>query len=190
MRTVAIAAVVVLGASAATLAQHIGHRAPPQQPYAGQESRTVTSLSNDEVEGLLAGRGLGMARPAELNGYPGPMHVLELAKELELTPAQAASVQTSIDQMKACAMAAGADYVAAESALDAAFHSGQADLPMIERLVREADARRAEKRLSHLQAHLEIAPLLTEAQRKRYAELRGYVGGPPDAHGQRGEHKH
>ena len=39
----------------------------------------IKSLSQDDQSALLAGRGMGLARPAELNGYPGPAHVLELA---------------------------------------------------------------------------------------------------------------
>jgi hypothetical protein len=37
---------------------------------------------------LLKGEGMGMAKAAELNGYPGPTHVLTLAKELALTESQ------------------------------------------------------------------------------------------------------
>ena len=33
---------------------------------------------------LRAGRGMGLALAAELNGYPGPAHVLELADKLDL----------------------------------------------------------------------------------------------------------
>ena len=48
-------------------------------PYAGQQARQVKALSKAEIEGLLAGRGLGYAKAAELNHYPGPRHVLDLA---------------------------------------------------------------------------------------------------------------
>jgi Spy/CpxP family protein refolding chaperone len=199
MKTLALIVVSACAAVAVAAAQHPGHRgaspAPAPQTYAGQQSRAVSSLSADEVEGLLAGRGLGLARPAEVNGYPGPMHVLELAGELHLSPEQKTQVQASFDRMKARAMQAGTAYVAAESAVDAAFKSGNADRATIERLVREADARRAEKRLSHLEAHLEVTPLLTAVQRRRYAELRGYAGGPgpkvqkaPTHDGRHGQH--
>ena len=57
-----------------------------QSPYAGQESRESKALSPQEVPDLLAGKGMGLAQAAELNGYPGPMHVLELAAQLQLPP--------------------------------------------------------------------------------------------------------
>ena len=53
--------------------------------YAGQEMRAIKSLSPQEVADLLAGRGMGLAKAAELNHYPGPRHVLDLARELDLT---------------------------------------------------------------------------------------------------------
>ena len=48
----------------------------------------MKSLSDQQLSDLRAGRGMGMALPAELNGYPGPVHVLELADALGLTPEQ------------------------------------------------------------------------------------------------------
>ena len=57
-------------------------------PYAGQQTRAIKALSDDETKALLAGAGQGYARAAELNRHPGPMHALELGAQLELTPAQ------------------------------------------------------------------------------------------------------
>jgi hypothetical protein len=57
-------------------------------PYAGQERRSIKALSDNEVRDLAEGRGMGLARAAELNSFPGPMHVLELANELGLSEAQ------------------------------------------------------------------------------------------------------
>lgn len=54
-------------------------------PYAGEEAREIKALSPSDIDGLIAGRGMGYAMAAELNGYPGPAHVLELAEQLELT---------------------------------------------------------------------------------------------------------
>lgn len=52
------------------------------------QARLVKALSDQQIADLRAGRGIGMALPAELNGYPGPLHVLELADALGLTPEQ------------------------------------------------------------------------------------------------------
>ena len=48
---------------------------PHASAYAGQQSRAIKSLSEQDVDDLLAGRGAGFAKAAELNGYPGPAHV-------------------------------------------------------------------------------------------------------------------
>src|SRR3954453_5821878 len=51
-------------------------------PYAGMESRPIKTLSTTEIADYLSGKGMGFARAAELNHYPGPAHVLALASEL------------------------------------------------------------------------------------------------------------
>ena len=82
--------------------------------------------------------------------------------------------------MKARAADLGRRYVEAERAVDAAFRSEGADPAIIAARVAEANRLLGEVRLSHLNAHLEVTPLLTPGQRARYTELRGY----------RGSHKH
>ena len=143
-------------------------------PYAGHDAREISAFSDDEVRQHREGRGLGYARPGEVNGYPGPMHILELGNGLGLTPEQRAAITAVFERMAARAKLAGAAYMDAEKALDSAFKSGTADAPTVARLVRDADLKRAEFRLSHLDAHLEAAPILTAEQRQKYAELRGY----------------
>jgi hypothetical protein len=53
-----------------------------QSPYSGMQTRSIKALSEQQVADLTAGRGMGLALAAELNGYPGPFHVLELADKL------------------------------------------------------------------------------------------------------------
>jgi hypothetical protein len=65
-----------------------------------------------------------MARPAELNGYPGPMHVLDLRDRLGLTPEQEAAVRSSFARMEVAAKPLGAELVERERALDRAFAGG------------------------------------------------------------------
>jgi Spy/CpxP family protein refolding chaperone len=143
--------------------------------YAGQQTRTATSLSDDEVAGLRAGKGLGLAKPAELNGYPGPMHALDMADQLALTAEQRASIQQIFDRMAARAKIAGAAYVEAEQALDGVFRSGKADTKTVTAALAKADKARAAARMAHLKAHIETAPILTPQQRATYAQLRGYA---------------
>lgn len=160
----------------------------PAQPYAGQQSRGVTSLSPEDISQLLAGGGWGLAKPAELNGFPGPAHVLELADKLALTPDQRTRVERIFKRMQARAKSIGARYVAAELAIDEVFRSGKAASGGLETRLRDAERLRSELRRVHLQAHIETTPLLTNAQRKRYDELRGY--GAQGGHHHMPHHKH
>src|SRR5262245_30687549 len=125
--TIVAFALVALG-SAATVAfaQHrhpAGQAKQHAQPYAGQQTRAVASLSDEDVQGFLDGRGMGLARAAEVNGHPGPMHVLELAQELKLTPEQRRAVKAVFDRMKVRARTLGEAYIKAEKSLDQAFKS-------------------------------------------------------------------
>jgi hypothetical protein len=71
-----------------------------ESPYQGMQSRTVKALSEQQVADLNEGRGMGLALAAELNGYPGPSHVLELADKLELKPDQISAVRSLFESMK------------------------------------------------------------------------------------------
>src|SRR5262245_40334747 len=81
--------------------------AQSHQPYAGLESRPIKALSAQQIADLRAGRGMGLALAAELNGYPGPAHVLELADRLALSDEQRAKVQALFDAMKSEAVPLG-----------------------------------------------------------------------------------
>src|SRR5438034_1390401 len=87
-------------------------------PYVGQTSRSIKALSNDEVSDYLSGKGMGFAKAAELNGYPGPAHVLELANELDLSPAQKVKTQAIFERMQTTARVAGGRLVGEERKLD------------------------------------------------------------------------
>lgn len=60
-----------------------GHNAAAS-PYAGLETRAIKSLSDADIETLRQGGGWGLALAAELNGVPGPAHLLELKDEIGL----------------------------------------------------------------------------------------------------------
>src|SRR3954451_2118161 len=95
--------------------------ASAQTPYAGMQTRWIKALSDQQVADLGAGRGMGFAMAAELNGYPGPSHVLELADKLELSAEQRAGMQRLFDSMKAEAMPLGAKLIEQEAELDKQF---------------------------------------------------------------------
>ena len=100
-------------ASAPALAQH-GHKT---SPYAHGQSSEVSSLTADEVRELRNGEGMGLARAAELNHFPGPKHLLELASELDLDPAQVERIEAIHKRMKGQAIAKGEEILEAESHL-------------------------------------------------------------------------
>jgi Spy/CpxP family protein refolding chaperone len=131
-----------------------------------------SALNDTQVKQLLAGEGMGMAVPAEANGYPGPKHVLELADALQITPDQRAQIQASFDRMQADARALGQQIVHAEGTLFAAFQSKRIDAAEIERLTMEIATLQAKLRARHLKAHLETVPVLTPEQVARYVSLR------------------
>src|SRR5881394_1940454 len=94
-------------------------------PYAGQQSRPIKALSEADVAALRGGEGMGFAKAAELNGYPGPRHVLDLAQELDLRDAQKQQVTAVRDRMSAAARSLGATLIEREAALDRLFASGE-----------------------------------------------------------------
>jgi hypothetical protein len=175
----------LLGMLAFAGACAISHVAAAQaaSPYAGQQSRAITSLSAEELQDYLDGKGMGLARAAELNGYPGPMHVLELAEPLELSADQRARTQALLATMRADAIAAGRELIDAEHALDELFRTRAVSEGSLERAMAEIGERQAAVRRVHLRAHLAQVEILRPEQIHRYAELRGYTsGGDPASH--------
>ncbi len=150
---------------------------PPsgQTPYVGFETRDVKTLSAERQEGLRRGAGLGYALAAELNGYPGPMHVLELAEQLGLDADQKSRVQRAFEKMRKEAIVAGEALIAAEAHLDRLFALKQVSYDRIDAQTAVAAGQEARLRAIHLKAHLEMAEILTPEQTESYNRLRGYV---------------
>ena len=148
-----------------------------QQPYAGQQDREIKALSTDEVKQYLSGAGMGYAKPAELNRFPGPMHVLELADKLDLTPDQRVRTKALMDDHKAEARAIGAKRVESERAIEMLFRSGKVDESELAKSIREAAVLEGEYRMTHLETHRRMRTLLSDEQVARYARLRGYESG-------------
>src|SRR5947209_20090327 len=81
----------------------------PASPYAGQQTRSIKALSDEDIHALRKGEGMGLAKAAELNGYPGPAHVRSLAKQLRLSDDQLAQITAIFDRMSAAATSLGGD---------------------------------------------------------------------------------
>jgi Spy/CpxP family protein refolding chaperone len=132
----------------------------------------TTALTAEAIKQLLNGEGMGLARPAELNGYPGPRHVLDLEKELALTADQKKRVEAIRQQMLDRAVALGKQIVHAETELDAALTAGTLSERDLESRVAAIAALQGDLRLAHLRAHLQTKPVLSAVQVKTYYEKR------------------
>jgi Spy/CpxP family protein refolding chaperone len=122
------------------------------------------------------GRGFGMAFAADQNGYPGPMHVLELKDRLALSAEQEARVRALMHAMFAESRPKSARLLDAEKRLRALFAGGGADEAAVRAATAEVERARTDVRLVHLRAHLKTRDVLTEAQRRAYHEARWAAG--------------
>jgi len=156
---------------------------PPAQPYAGLQTRQIKALSREQMADLAAGRGMGLALAAELNGYPGPRHVLDLADQLGLTDEQRPRIQQLFDAMKSEAVPIGQELLAAERDLDRAFAERTITPERLQAATAAVGEIQGKLRDTHLKYHLATAALLGPDQIRRYSELRGYtaVAAAPDA---------
>lgn len=167
------------GAVALPLAADTAHdkRAAHKSPYAGEETRRIKSLSPEDIDELRNGRGWGLAKVAELNGMPGPAHLLEMRGEIGLTPRQVADIEALFRQMKASAMALGERLIALEADLNDAFARGDIDRDALQAKLDAIGKARAELRLVHLETHLATPKILKPEQIAAYNRLRGYGPG-------------
>jgi Spy/CpxP family protein refolding chaperone len=153
-------------------------------PYAGLETRDIKALGPDEIAAYENGDGMRYALAAELNRYPGPKHVLELADELRLSPEQRARMEEIFHAMRESARDLGGRIIAAERELDAGFAGGTIDADRLQHQTAAIATLQGELRATHLAAHLTTRVVLTPEQVERYDELRGYAGGHDPAHHQ------
>ena len=154
------------------------HNHGTQTPYAGMQNRIIKSLSDDDIKELQRGGGWGLALAAELNGMPGPAHLLELKDQIPLTQDQVTKTQALLGDMRKAAIPAGERLMTAETALEAAFAAGTVDESSLRRLLSEAGLARTELRFIHLSQHLKTLQYLRPEQIKRYNILRGYTEDP------------
>lgn len=154
----------------------LGWSAEPSSPYGGQEKREIKALSDEEVQGYLSGSGMGFAKAAELNRYPGPRHVLDLAEQLQLSDEQRRNTQAIFEDMRAEAVRLGQHLVARERHLDTLFAAGTISEAELEELVAAIATISGQLRAVHLRAHLARRKALTPEQIQRYDTFRGYDG--------------
>ncbi len=173
------AAILFLSMSAPTLsvAQNPGAHGKGAMRHEMSRPGTIKGLTAREEAAYRSGEGIGMARVAELNHYPGPRHVLDLAEELHLTDEQAQTMERLMSSMKAQATALGAQILEKEQALDALFAAGTTDEAAVHALIAEIGDLKAELRFAHIRTHLATRAALAPEQIAAYDRLRGHTGG-------------
>jgi len=156
---------------------------PTPSAYVDLLNTEVRGISPEDIEGYRTGAGLGFALPAELNGYPGPRHVLDLAAELELTAEQRDDVQALYDEMLPQAIDLGEQLLAAEAELELAFREETISDAALLAALETAEGLRADLRYVHLSTHLATIDILTFHQVRQYNTLRGYEAAEHSGHG-------
>lgn len=160
---------------------HGGHGTQPSQsPYAGQQDRDIKSLSAQDQQQLRAGQGWGLARSAELNGVPGPAHLLELANEIGLSAEQRQAIGALFAQMQQRAIELGNEFISRERAIDEYFRQRVFSEEKLKALVSESARALADLRYLHLSYHDQMMKIVTPAQVEKYNLLRGYAATSSD----------
>ena len=159
-------------------------------PYRGQQHRNIKALSQNDIDGYLEGKGMGFAKAAELNHYPGPRHVLDLSEKLKLSDKQLKQTQTLFNKMQAKAINLGKQLIEREQKLDQLFAQGSINKNSLETILQDIGAIQAKLRNVHLSTHLEQKQLLNKHQIVMYDRIRGYGADGSHNGGHNNSHNH
>lgn len=159
-------------------------------PYIGQQLRDIKSLSQSDIDGYLSGKGMGYAKAAELNHYPGPRHVLDMENELKLSNKQREQTEALFKKMQTSAIKLGKQLIQQEKELDQLFASSKITQESLDNLLQKIGSTQARLRYVHLSTHLEQKNILNNHQVMMYDQLRGYnePGMNHDSHMHNHEH--
>ena len=113
---------------------------------------------------------------AELNGYPGPRHVLDIAQELQLTDRQRMEIELIYQNMSNNAKSIGSAIIGVEQDMDEAFANKTITEENLIALLDKSANLYGQLRFVHLSAHLDTAQIMTTEQIQMYNEMRGYDG--------------
>jgi Spy/CpxP family protein refolding chaperone len=147
--------------------------------YVGQERREIKSLSESDIEELKNGGGWGLAKAAELNGVPGPAHLLEMKKEIDLNPQQIERIEILYQKMKKQAIPLGLKLIELERKLNDHFANGMITEKLLHELLEQIAQVQKRLRYVHLSTHLKTPDILTAEQIDLYNKLRGYSSDDP-----------
>ena len=148
-------------------------RAAAHAAEAAREGTGIPALSEAQAASYLDGSAMWHASVAELNHYPSPRRVLELAEALELTEEQQRATTKLHEETRREAIGLGRELVALEQRLNRIFVWKQATADNIAKTVLDIGTLQTQLRLTHLAASIRQKPLLTEEQVRRYDELQG-----------------
>ncbi len=137
-----------------------------------QATVRLIAIPKEDIVGYLSGAGMGMAKVADHNLYPGPVHVLAFSEELGLTDEQVEQAQELYLKMKNKAARLGAEMIVKETLLQKEFANKTVSQSVLRELVSTASRLKGEIRYTHLEAHIQQRKLLTEHQIQLYSQLR------------------
>jgi Spy/CpxP family protein refolding chaperone len=154
-------------------AQH-QHDSKNHQPYADLKGRDIKALSQQQINDLKSGKGMSLALAAELNGYPGPAHVLELADQLKLNEQQKKRMQEMFKAMTKETRTLGIMVIEEEKKLNKLFKNKLANEQNLKETTLKIGEAQAKLREAHLRYHLLTTAILSKEQIDNYNRLRGY----------------
>ena len=168
------AIVLLLGVLILAQEKHQMNHNNHKSPYVSEINNNIKSLTNEELNQLLKGEGMGMAKAAELNSYPGPRHVLDLSSQLNLTSEQIEKTNALFKSMQTKAKKIGLLIIKNEKELDSIFKTNNTNEKLIKNKINEIAQLNGKLRFVHLDAHLKQKKILTVEQVNSYNRLRGY----------------
>jgi len=181
IRFLSVAALLTAVANCDRPAAAQDHQHDAMTATAGAPASSMASLANysaeERAQGLREGRGMGLAIPAEGNGYPGPRHVLELADRIGVTSDQRQQTEALFNAMKADAQRLGAQLLAEEAELNAMFREKRATPALLDQAARRIGTTEAALKVTHLRTHLAMMQILRPDQVAKYVALRRAGGG-------------
>ena len=147
--------------------------------YAGEEKREIKSLSAADIEELQNGKGWGLAKAAELNGVPGPVHLLEMKEEIDLSAEQIRAIEDIYIKMKQKAVPLGLELIELERELNNHFTNRTITNELLRQILQKIAQVHRQLRYAHLSTHLKTPDILKSEQITLYNKLRGYSSNDP-----------
>ncbi len=147
--------------------------------YAGEEKREIKSLSETDIKELKNGKGWGLAKAAELNGVPGPVHLLEMKEEIDLSATQIRAIEDIYKKMKQEAIPLGLELIELEMELNNHFANRTITDELLRQILQRITQVHNQLRYVHLSTHLKTPDILKSEQITLYNKLRGYSSDDP-----------